>query len=103
MTVRSHVDPVPYRSTPAAPVALVHLAPAQQRVDALDRRDDDLGVRVDGWPREALHAVDLGEEAVCVGRAVQLELGQRLPAKIVAIDEEEHAPQPGVLDEPVDV
>ena len=47
------------------------------------------------WP-EALHVVELGEQPSRARRPVGLEFLQRLPAEVVAIDEEEDARRTGV-------
>ena len=50
------------------------LAAGQQRIDALDRRNDDRGILVEaGWP-EPLDIVELGKRAAGAGRAKILEL-----------------------------
>ncbi len=49
-----------------------------------------------------LDDVLLGELAVVVGRDVLLELLERLVAEVAAVDQEQHAPRAGELDEAVD-
>ena len=49
-----------------------------------------------------LDVVELGELAPVVGRDVLLELVEGLPAEVAAVDEEEHPPGPGELDQAVD-
>jgi hypothetical protein len=57
--------------------------------------------RVDHVRGQVLHVVELGELAVRVRGGERLELLQRLPAEVRAIDEEEHAPGARELDQPV--
>ena len=51
---------------------------------------------------QALDDVLLGELEVVVGRGVLLEFLERLVAEVAAVDQEQHAPGAGELDEPVD-
>jgi len=48
-----------------------------------------------------LDVVELGELAVRVGDGEALELLQRLPAEVCAVDEEEDPSRVAVLDEPI--
>jgi len=60
-------------------------------------------VRAGHHPRtgELVNVVDLGEPAAVVGRAVVLELGQRLVGQVVAVDQEQHPAEAAVLEQPV--
>ena len=55
-------------------VLLGQLAAGQQRIDALDRRDDDRGVLVETGGPEPLDIVQLGKRPAGAGRAKILEL-----------------------------
>ena len=73
----------------------------QDRVEALDGRDDDLAGRVDGVAAQVLNRELVGEGVG--GRRIPelLELVQRLAPEVVAVHQEEDALGVGVLDEPV--
>jgi hypothetical protein len=77
------------------------LAPGQQRIDALDRRDDDRSVLVESGRPEPLHIVKLGKRAAGAGRAKILELMPRLADQISAVSEEENAPELCMLEQPM--
>ena len=79
----------------------VEFLAAQDRVEALDGADGDAGDGIEVVRGEMLDVVDLGELAAGVGRDELLELGHGLAAEIGAVDEEQDALGPGVLDEPV--
>ena len=49
-----------------------------------------------------LDVVELGELAAVVGRDELLELLERLPAEVGAVDQEQDPPRVGELDQPVD-
>ena len=51
---------------------------------------------------QVLHVVQLGELAPIVRGDELVELLEGLPAQVVAVHQEEHAPRFGVLDQPVD-
>lgn len=78
------------------------LLAAQHRVESLDRGDDNLGVLVDRVGLEMLADVEGREAARVVRRDVVLELSERLVAKVVAIDQEQHSPGAPILDQPID-
>ena len=71
-------------------------------IEALDRADDNAGVRVERVAGEVLDYVFLGELVVVHRRDELLELLQRLLAEVAAIHEEEHAFGSAVFDEAVD-
>jgi hypothetical protein len=73
----------------------------QDREQALDGRDDDAGVFFDVPALQMLGDVEVGEMAAVAGRAVLLELVERLFAKIVAVNEEEDAFRARMLDKPI--
>ena len=74
----------------------------QHGVDALDRADDDAGRFVERVAAELLDDVFLGELVVVHGRDELLELGERLPAEIAAVHEEEDALRAAVFHEAID-
>ena len=61
-----------------------------------------LADRVERVRLQMLDVVQLGELAPVVGRAVLVELLERLAAQVVAVHQEEHAFGLGELDQPVD-
>ena len=63
----------------------------QHGIHALDGRDDDLRMRVDGAAGQALHVVQLGEFSAVVGRGVSHELLVRLPAKVARVHQKQNA------------
>ncbi len=71
-------------------------------VQALHRADHDARHRVELVRRQELHVVELREQPPVVGCAVALELLERLPPEVRAVDEEEHAVGVGELDQTVD-
>ena len=74
----------------------------QHRVQALDRRDDDLGGRVDRIGREPLDGVQLRKLA---GIVRWIEIGELVPgltAQVVAVHQEQDAPGAAVLQQAVD-
>lgn len=80
-------------------VVLVGDLPAtQNRVHALDRGDDHVGGAEHPGAGEVVDVVDFGEPAPVAGRAVVLELGDGLLGQVVAIDEEQEAAEPAVLE-----
>jgi hypothetical protein len=74
-------------------VLLGQLAAGQQRIDALDRRDDDRGVLVEPGGPEPLDVVELGERSARAGRAKILELVPGLADEVGAIGEEQNPPE----------
>jgi hypothetical protein len=64
---------------------LGQLAARQQRIDALDRGDDDRGVLVETGRPEPLDIVELGKGTAGAGRAKILELVPRLAHQIGAV------------------
>ena len=78
------------------------LSALEHGVHALDGADADPRGGVERVARQALDDVLLGELVVVVGRDVLLEFLQRLLAEVAAVDQEQHAPRAGELDEPVD-
>ena len=73
----------------------------EDRVKPLDGGDADLGGRVDRVAAKVLDRVFLGELAIVVGADVLLELVERLPAQVIAIDQEQNPLDLAELDEPV--
>ncbi len=74
----------------------------QHGVHALDGADADAGGGVERVAGQALDDVFLGELEVVVGRDVLLEFLERLVAEVAAVDQEQHAPRAGELDQAVD-
>ena len=70
-------------------------------VEALDGGDGDATDGIDASGAEHLDVVEVGEAASVVGGGEVLELPDGLAAKVSAVDEEEDALGPGVLDEAV--
>ncbi len=77
------------------------LLPSEDRVEPLDRADDDPGDGIDLVGLEVLDVVELGEFPAVVRRRVLLELLERLPAQVGAVHEEEHPPGAAVLDQAI--
>ena len=77
------------------------LLPAQHGVEPLNGRDHHLGVRIDPARLQVLHIVELSELPAIVRRREILKLAKRLPAKVVAVDQEQDALGTRMLDEPV--
>ena len=77
------------------------LLTAQDRVDPLDRRHDDIGGAEHPRAGELVDVVELGEAAPVARRAVVLELPDGLLSEIVAVDEEEDPPEPAEVQQPV--
>ena len=73
----------------------------EHRVEPLDRRDADLGGRVDGVLLQVLDGVFLGELVAVVRADELLELVERLLAQVVAVHQEQNPLGLGELDEPV--
>ena len=82
-------------------VLLRQIGAGQLREDALDGRDDDLRGRVEPRCAQPLDVVELGEQPAGPGRAIGLELLERLSTQIVAIDEEQDAPRIGMGEQAV--
>jgi hypothetical protein len=74
---------------------------SQHGVHPLDGADADAGHWVDLVVGQMLDVVELGELAVHVRDGEALELLQRLPAEVGAVDEEEHASRAAVADQAV--
>jgi hypothetical protein len=70
-------------------------------VEALDGGDGDLADGIDAAGAEHLDVVEVGELAAVVGGGELLEFVDGLAAEVAAVDEEEDALRPGVLDEAV--
>ncbi len=83
-------------------VFLGQVAALQQRVHALDGADDDAGALVEVVALQVLDDVFLAELEVVVGRVVLVEFLLGLPAEVAAIDQKQHAPGAGELDQSVD-
>ncbi len=85
-------------------VLLVELVLAlEHRVEALDGGDADLGRPGRCvFELQVLDVVQLGELAAVVGRDELLELLERLPAEVGAVDQEQDALGAGELDQAVD-
>src|SRR6266702_2198999 len=73
----------------------------QHREQPLDRRDADLGYRVDPVRLHVLNVVQLREYPPVVGGAERLKLLQRLPTKVATIHEEQNPSVSGELDEAI--
>ena len=73
----------------------------EDRVEPLDRRDADLGGRVDRVAAEVLDGVFLGELVVVVRADVLLELVEGLLAQVVAVHQEQNPLGLAELDEPI--
>ena len=78
------------------------VAALEHGVQALDGADADAGGGVDLVALQALDDVFLAELEVVVGRDVLLEFLEGLVGEVAAVDQEQHAPRPGELDQAVD-
>jgi hypothetical protein len=83
-------------------VVLGQFAALEHRVHALDGADDDARALVQVVAGQVLDDVFLAELEVVVGRDVLVEFLLGLAAEVAAIDQEQHAPRPGELDQAVD-
>ena len=73
----------------------------QHGIEALDGGDADPAPWVERVGGQALDVVLLGEFAVVVGRDVLLELLEGLLPEVAPVDQKEHAPGAGELDQAV--
>ena len=83
-------------------VFIGQLAALEHGVHALDGADGDARRGVEGVAGEVLDDVFLAEFVVVVGRDELVEFLLGLAAEVGAIDQEQHAPGAGKLDQPVD-
>ena len=79
---------------------LVQRLAAEHRVEALDGRDDHLGVLVQPGGAQVLGDVDVGELLSRARRIELLKLLERLRAEIRPVHEEQHTSGTGMLEQP---
>ena len=82
-------------------VDIRHLASLQHAIHPLNRRDDHARTAQHARRRQLVHRVQLGEAPAISGRAVVLELGERLIREIVAVDEEQDAAESAEREQPI--